>query len=168
MNYIKICIRPNCINVLGLNRAIITKPIFCFLTLMKILVYSNTFVMIPLITYIALYPKDTTVIIRFLTNWTNIDFANSFLDIMAYFQLIAFLLWNDTFKLGLQIRQSTFIVRICSCSFSRLWSLRAKNTFGKGQLISEWLYDVFNFPKKQCKNLMNFCPRIWKVVQSKR
>ena len=30
----------------------------------------------------------------------------------------------------------------------------------KGQLISEWLFGVFNFPKKQLKNLMNFCPRI--------
>ena len=30
----------------------------------------------------------------------------------------------------------------------------------KGQLISEWLFCVFNFPKNQCKNLMNFCPRI--------
>ena len=29
----------------------------------------------------------------------------------------------------------------------------------KGQLISEWLFDVLNFPKKQRKNLMNFCPR---------
>ena len=30
----------------------------------------------------------------------------------------------------------------------------------KGQLISEWLFGVFNFPKNQRKNLMNFCPRI--------
>ena len=30
----------------------------------------------------------------------------------------------------------------------------------KGQLISEWLFDGFNFPKNQCKNLMNFCLRI--------
>ena len=30
----------------------------------------------------------------------------------------------------------------------------------KGQLISEWLFDVLNFPKNQHKNLMNFCPRI--------
>ena len=29
----------------------------------------------------------------------------------------------------------------------------------KGQLISEWLFGVFNFPKKQRKNLMNFCPK---------
>ena len=33
--------------------------------------------------------------------------------------------------------------------------------WAKGQAISEWLFGVFNFPKKQqCKNLMNFCPRI--------
>ena len=30
----------------------------------------------------------------------------------------------------------------------------------KGQLISEWLFAVLNFPKKQTKKLMNFCPRI--------
>ena len=30
----------------------------------------------------------------------------------------------------------------------------------KGQLISELLFGVFNFPKNQRKNLMNFCPRI--------
>ena len=29
-----------------------------------------------------------------------------------------------------------------------------------GQLISECLFDVLNFPKKQRKNLTNFCPRI--------
>ena len=32
----------------------------------------------------------------------------------------------------------------------------------KGQLISSCLFDVLNFPKKQCKNLTNFC----KVVKS--
>ena len=30
----------------------------------------------------------------------------------------------------------------------------------KGRLMSEWLFGVFNFPKKQRKNLVNFCPRI--------
>ena len=30
----------------------------------------------------------------------------------------------------------------------------------KGQLISECLFDVLNFPKKQRNNLTNFCPRI--------
>ena len=29
-----------------------------------------------------------------------------------------------------------------------------------GQVISEYLFDALNFPKKQLKNLMNFCPRI--------
>ena len=34
----------------------------------------------------------------------------------------------------------------------------------KGQLISELLFDVLNFPKNQRKNLMNFCleSRNWK------
>ena len=35
----------------------------------------------------------------------------------------------------------------------------------KGQLISEWLFGTFNFPKRT-KNLMNFYPRIQKVVES--
>ena len=35
----------------------------------------------------------------------------------------------------------------------------------KGQLISEWPFDVINFPKKQRKNLMNFCPRTQKLVK---
>ena len=30
----------------------------------------------------------------------------------------------------------------------------------KGKLISEWLFDVLNFPKKQHKSLMNFSSRI--------
>ena len=40
--------------------------------------------------------------------------------------------------------------------------------YTKGQLISELLFDVLDFPKNQCKNLLNFCPRILKVVESKR
>ena len=41
--------------------------------------------------------------------------------------------------------------------FRRRWIREAAT---KGQLISELLFGVFNFPKKQRKNLMNFCPRI--------
>ena len=40
-------------------------------------------------------------------------------------------------------------------------------TISKGQLISEWLFDVLNFPKKTRKNVMDFCPKIEKVVESK-
>ena len=39
-------------------------------------------------------------------------------------------------------------------------SVRLWNFFDKGQLMSECLFDVLNFPKKQRKNLINFCPRI--------
>ena len=38
-------------------------------------------------------------------------------------------------------------------------SSTTSNKYGTGQLISEWLFDVLNFPKNQHKNLMNFCPR---------
>ena len=41
-----------------------------------------------------------------------------------------------------------------------------KNCVCKGHLISEGLFGVFNFPKTQCQNLMNFYPRIYKVVKS--
>ena len=41
----------------------------------------------------------------------------------------------------------------------------------KGQLISECLFDVLNFPKKQRKNLTNFCPGLeskkWSNQQNK-
>ena len=30
-----------------------------------------------------------------------------------------------------------------------------------GRLISEWLFDLLNFPKNQHNFLMNFCPRIY-------
>ena len=38
--------------------------------------------------------------------------------------------------------------------------LFAREVDGKGQLILEWLFGIFNFPKNQRENLMNFCPRI--------
>ena len=38
----------------------------------------------------------------------------------------------------------------------------SKKREAKGQLISECLFDILNFPKKQQrKNLTNFCPRQW-------
>ena len=38
----------------------------------------------------------------------------------------------------------------------------------KGQLISEWVFDVINFTKKKKKKkqMTNFCPRIYKMVKS--
>ena len=44
-------------------------------------------------------------------------------------------------------------------------SIHSSRHCTKGQLISECLFGVFNFPNKQCKNLMNFCPRISKSGQ---
>ena len=40
------------------------------------------------------------------------------------------------------------------------------NTYG--QLISELIFGVFNFPKKQRRNLKDFCTRFQKVIKSKR
>ena len=45
-------------------------------------------------------------------------------------------------------------------NFCQTQALLTFNLSTKGQLISECLFGVFNFPKKQRKNLMNFCPRI--------
>ena len=45
-------------------------------------------------------------------------------------------------------------------SFDTLGPRKAFTIITKGQLISEWLFDVLNFPKKQPKKLMNFYPRI--------
>ena len=36
------------------------------------------------------------------------------------------------------------------------------NKFGgatKGQMKSERIYEIFDFPKYQCKNLIGFCPK---------
>ena len=39
-------------------------------------------------------------------------------------------------------------------------------TSGKSQLISEWLFGVLTFPKKQPKIFKDFCPRkVQKTVQ---
>ena len=56
-------------------------------------------------------------------------------------------------------KKGTFYCTICL----EFWKLN-KIAKPKGQLISGCLFGVFNFPNKQCKNLMNFCPTIQKVV----
>ena len=56
----------------------------------------------------------------------------------------------------------------CSLNIQRNWSNWLAGCWQyvlmdwsvKGQLISECLFDVLNFPKNQRKNLTNFCPRI--------
>ena len=45
-------------------------------------------------------------------------------------------------------------------TFEKAWFGLVQWCLGKGQLISEWLFGVFNFPKHQRKILMNFCPKI--------
>ena len=40
----------------------------------------------------------------------------------------------------------------------------ARTANGKGQLISEWLFDALNSKNKR-KNLMNLSPRIQKLVK---
>ena len=41
-----------------------------------------------------------------------------------------------------------------------IWIVYKMSLLGsKGQVISEWIFGVWNFPKKQRKNLKNFCPK---------
>ena len=49
-----------------------------------------------------------------------------------------------------------------TCYTHHHWQSKSKKYFSlvKGQLISEWHFDVLNFPKKRRKNLTNFCSRI--------
>ena len=51
-------------------------------------------------------------------------------------------------------------LRNCEVSIGLLQRCLIYDTLAKGQLISECLFGVFNVPKDQRKNLMNFCPRI--------
>ena len=48
-------------------------------------------------------------------------------------------------------------LRRASLPFSRWSHFVYIATASKGQIISEWKFDVWNFPKKQLINLMNFC-----------
>ena len=43
-----------------------------------------------------------------------------------------------------------------------------KQDFGKGQLISECIFDNLKFSKKPTKNLTNFCPRIFPLAAIKK
>ena len=49
---------------------------------------------------------------------------------------------------------------------TNIWDLAIEQS--KGQLISELLFDVLHFQKQKRQNLMNFCLRIYKVVESQR
>ena len=51
-------------------------------------------------------------------------------------------------------------VNFAYSNFINYFAEKSELQLSKGQLISELLFDVLNFPKKQRKNLMNFCPRI--------
>ena len=44
-------------------------------------------------------------------------------------------------------------------SFQKIVLKKIQILVSAGQLISVWLFGVFNFPKNERKNLMNFCPR---------
>ena len=59
-------------------------------------------------------------------------------------------------------KRSKDVSKVLSCTCKSI----VHKTDLKGQLISECLLVVFNFPKNQLKNLMNFYPRIKKVIKS--
>ena len=37
----------------------------------------------------------------------------------------------------------------------------------KGQIMSEWIYEIINFPKNDQKNLKDFCPMYYKNSQGR-
>ena len=54
------------------------------------------------------------------------------------------------------------------------WSKKSKNMSTqllndpyKGQIKSEWIYEIINFPKKDPKNLKDFCPMYYKNSQGR-
>ena len=50
------------------------------------------------------------------------------------------------------------ICHIILCSTLLTCMVHAKNRFLKGQLISEWIFEVIVSPKIQTKNYQDFCP----------
>ena len=43
----------------------------------------------------------------------------------------------------------------------------AQESSGKGQIMSEWIYEFIDFPSYQLKNLKDFCPKSLFEAQSK-
>ena len=41
------------------------------------------------------------------------------------------------------------------------------STCDKGQIKSEWIYEIINFPKNDPKNLKDFCPMYYKNSQGR-
>ena len=41
------------------------------------------------------------------------------------------------------------------------------NAISKGQINSEWIYEIINFPKNEPKNLKDFCPMYYKNSQGR-
>ena len=39
---------------------------------------------------------------------------------------------------------------------------------GKGQIKSEWIYEIIDFPKNDPKNLKDFCPMNYKNSQGRK
>ena len=59
--------------------------------------------------------------------------------------------------------EADFLKRhLCSLVFTKLAHLvrynEKKNVFGKGQMKSECIYKIFDFPKYHQKHLIDFCP----------
>ena len=44
---------------------------------------------------------------------------------------------------------------------------KSLNMYFKGQIISEWIYEIINFPKNDPKNLKDFCPMYCKNSQGR-
>ena len=93
------------------------------------------------------YVKFSIVIVLKWSDISKLWPAKSYIKIF-YFRLYRNL---DTSLLGIKKNFRRDVGR------RSIWSARLTT---KGQLISEWLFGVFNFPKNQRKNLIIFWPRI--------
>ena len=45
---------------------------------------------------------------------------------------------------------------------------KSLNMYFKGQIISEWIYEIINFPKNDPKNLKDCCPTALRVLIAHR
>ena len=88
-----------------------------------------------------------------------------------YFELectlfVMFGTWNYPWRHNLQSKKiNKCRLYLCRLYFIKPRSLIQNSCATKGQLNSEWLFDILNFLKKQLRKLMNFCPKIKKLFK---
>ena len=102
-----------------------------------------------------------------LTRWIwvvflfNVSFLCLFLGLWS--------LWSGLFELGF-LWIEVEIYSFTSFSFTgfekKHFSLEMVTKLIKGQIKSEWIYEITNFPKNYPKNLKDFCPMYCKNLRA--